>query len=222
MRNDVIRWGAVSAAIFLILTIVGFCLSLDIDPYQDNVASLLADLDDNEVTWIASSVLLVIGFFFFVMVGVSLVYTHDERDRPYAGAAVLFFALSVVGAILNGVSGIVLSDVASSYFEGSEEAREALLADGELVQSFYIVSQSALFFPIGLALAITGVLMLRGAFFPKAIAWLTLIVAVGGLSGGFLWPILIFGLPIWSLAVGVIMWRRSSESGSMATAPASA
>jgi hypothetical protein len=215
------RWAAISGLLFLILVIVGFALTISVDPYESEIANLLADIDENKTAFQAGAVAAAAAMLFLVPLIIGVMYTHLEQDRPFGTMASLFFVISVAGSVIGGISAVVLGEVASEYAGASGAVKEALEQDGNLVQSFYVMASGpAAFFPLGLALALTGVLMLRARFFARPIAWLTLVVAVGGLSGGFLWPVVIIGVPLWTIAVAWTLWSKASETPALATAGA--
>lgn len=213
MRTQMFRWSAVSGLVFLLLAIAGFALTVSVDPYESEIAGLLADIDENKSAFQAGAVAAAAATLFLIPLAVGVLYTHMAQDRPFGAIASLFIVVSVAGSVLGGISAVVLGEVASEYAVASGGVKDALLQDGNLVQNFYVMTSGpAMFFPLGLALAITGILMLRARFFANPIVWLTLLVAVGGLSGGILWPVVIIGLPLWTIAVAWTLWSKASES----------
>jgi hypothetical protein len=217
MRANLFTWGAASGALFLVLVIVGAGLSGDTDLYQDDVGTLLTEVEDNKGLFQAAQVLVGMGLLFFLPLAVAVMYTHKAEDRGYGLIATFFFAIGVTAMLAAAVSGFVLAEVASSFVEASGGLRDAVQQDGELMQNLYIMFFGpASFFPMGLAMAISGWLMLRSAFFARPIAWLTFVVAVGGLSGGFLWPVFILGLLIWTVAVAWTLWRKPGAATTLA------
>lgn len=223
LRIDLFRWVALSGVLFVILGVIGFALSVSVNLYEDDIAVMLDDVNDSKDAFQAGSVLAVAGMFFLIPLLVGVMYTHRDDDRPAAVAASLFLAVSLAGAVLSGITAVALGELAPEYASASGSVKDALLQDGRLLQDVYMMAFGpAFFFPLGLALAITGVLMLRAQFFARPVAWLTLIVAIGGLSAGILWPIVIIGLPIWSIAVAWTLWSKSSgaPAGRMSTSTA--
>ncbi len=76
------------------------------------------------------------------------------------------------------------------------------LTDGFFVGAEYLVA--VLFFA-------SAVMALRYAAFPKWLGWVTLVVGVVLLIGPIGWAAFIFGVPVWTLIVSVILWRGSEQ-----------
>lgn len=221
MRANLFSWGAASGVLFLALVVVGAVISGDTDLYQDDVAALLTAVEDNKDLFQVAQALAGMGLLFFLPLAVAVLYTHKAEDRGYGLIANFFFAIGVTAMLAAAVAAFVLAEVASNFVEASGGLRGAVQQDGELMQNLYIMFFGpVMFFPMGLAMAITGILMLRSGFFARPIAWLTFIVSIGGLSGGFLWPVFILGLLIWTVAVAWTLWRKSGAATTSATQPA--
>jgi hypothetical protein len=76
-----------------------------------------------------------------------------------------------------------------------------------LTDAFFIGTEYAL--PV--LFFASAALALRHAALPKWLGWLSLVIGIVLLIGPIGWAALIFGTPIWTLIVSVILWRRTEQ-----------
>jgi len=116
------------------------------------------------------------------------------------GIATVVFALAfpapeVAGAIRADSSGAVLSP----------SAAEALFSMGV---GFFVAAEVT----STVLLVATALVVLRTRMLPAWLAWASLVFALGLLIFPIGWAVLIFGVPLWTVVVSVLLWRRASAS----------
>lgn len=209
MRNDVIRWAGISAFIFLVAAIIGFVVEgiSGVDVYQEDVAEMLADIDDNEGAFAFSRVWSMATSIFFFPILLGLFFALREEDRPWMVLASIFFIVGGAFFILSSGFALALTDVGSDFVKAVGSTREAILREGELLQSLFFASFLGWDWGFAIGVLLTGLLMLRGTFFPRWLAGLTVLLGIVGLPV-FLWFIFLPGLALWLLLIGWTMWRK--------------
>ena len=229
MRTDILRWGGIAsvllALLFSVALVLGFAMGVDI--YADGETDeLLTDIMGNEVAFLSWCLLSMVAQLILIPAVLGLFYTAKEDDRPYFALPASFFGLAVVMAVLGYAMGPVLWDVASNYVDAEGTSKEALLNDGQNLQSILLILGGLSTTPFALGMIAAGVLSLRSGFFPRWLAWPTILVGVVGAIPFIGFVAIVPGRIIWLLISGIIMLRktgseravqvRAQPSGSMA------
>ena len=127
------------------------------------------------------------------------------------GTGVALFATAAVAPQLGGaITASETDDVAMD--PGAAEAFWNL-GDG-----FYIVGQ-ALLFVFFLA---AGLAILRSRFLPAWLGWVTMALGIVAVIAPIGWIALVFGIPLWTLAVAALMWIRRRDRDDAAPPAATA
>jgi hypothetical protein len=140
-----------------------------------------------------------------------LFYTAKEDDRPFFALPAAFFGIAVVMAVLSYSVGPVLWDAASIYVDGQGATKDALLRDGENLQSILLIIEGLSTTPFALGMIAVGVLSLRSGFFPRWLAWPAIIIGVLGLVPFVGFVAIVPGRIVWLLISGVIMLRKTGS-----------
>jgi len=223
MRTDLLRWGGIFslllAILFAVVLALGFAMGVDI--YEDNdVDKMLTDIDDNQVAFAAWSILGMTTSLFFVPAALGFYYAAREEDRPYLALPAGFFGLAAAISVVGYGMGIMLPGVAEDYVAATGTTREALLHDGENLQSMVLMFGGVAFTPFAFGMLAIGILSLRSGFYPRWLALATIAVAgIGALPFiGFI--ALVPGRILWLLISGFVMLQRarSNEEPSAAMA----
>ena len=223
MRTDILRWGGIFclllAALFAVVTVLGF--TMDVNIYEDNdVDKLLTDINDNQELFGAWSVLGMTTSLLFVPAALGFFYAAREEDRPFLALPGGFFALAAAVSVVGYGMGVLLPGVAEDYVGATGVTRDALLHDGENLQSMVLIFGGVAFTPFALGMLAIGVLSLRSGFYSRWLAWATIAVGVLGALPFIGFVAIIPGRILWLLVSGVIMLQRarSSEEPSAAVA----
>ncbi|MBI1885074.1 MAG: DUF4386 family protein [Chloroflexi bacterium] len=221
MRSDVIRWAGISALLFAVALVVGFVVSAasGADLYNEDVAEMLASIDDGGGAFVFSSVWGMFAPILLLPLVLGLFYAHRDEDRPWAVLASTFLLVGAVLFILAQGVLVVLSGLGSDYVEASGATQTAILRDGDAFQTLFQLFNGIAFEGLAIGILITGILMLRATFFHRLLAGFSVLVGIVGLPV-FLWFIFLPGVLIWLLAIGGTMWWKSREVAG--SAPASA
>ena len=222
MRTDILRMGGIFcvllAVTFAVTLVLGFAMGVDI--YADGEpAELLTDIDQNGEAFVSWSILSMLSYLLLIPAVLGLFYTTKDEDRPYFALPASFFGLAVVIAVLGYAIGPVLWDVASNYVDAQGATKDALLQDGQNLQSILLVLGGVSTTPFALGMIGVSVLSLRSGFFPRWLAWPAIVVGVLGLIPFVGFVAIVPGRIVWLLIGGVMMIRRaqSEETPSPAT-----
>jgi Domain of unknown function (DUF4386) len=223
MRTDLLRWGGIFsvllAVLFAVQLALGFAMGVDI--YDDgNVDKLLLDVNDNQEAFAAWAILGMTTSLLFFPAALGFFHAARDEDRPFLALAGGFFLLAAVFTVVGYGFGVILPEVADNYVSATGATREALLHDGETLQSMVLISGGVAFTPFALGMLAIGILSLRSGFYPRWLAWATIVVGLIGAVPfiGFI-PV-VPGRIIWLLISGVIMLRRAPAGESPSTASA--
>lgn len=224
MRTDIIRLAGFLAILLAMLYVASFVAEMasDTNVYEDDVEQVLPEVQDQQELFIASGLLESVGMLLLAPVLLGLFYCLKQEDRPYFALPAAFLAVSGVLFVIGNCMEIALSDVAGNYVDATGAKKDALLQDGDTLLSLSLVTGGAAFFPYALGMLVSGVLMLRSAFFPKWVSWPT--IAVGAL-GLIVFVSFIFVLPgrvLWLLAIGITMLMKSGPERTSVTVPQTA
>ncbi|MGH8246164.1 MAG: DUF4386 family protein [Gammaproteobacteria bacterium] len=224
MRNDLLRWGGVFSVLlgvlFAVVLVLGFAMGANI--YEDSEpAEILTDIDDNQLAFALWAILGITTSLLYFPAALGYLYAAREEDRPYLALPAGLFGLAAAISVVGYGMGIMLVEVADNYMEATGPTKEALLHDGETLQSMVLVFGGVAFTPFALGMLAIGILTLRSGFVPRWVAWPTVAI---GVIGAF--PIVGFiaivpGRILWLLIFGVIMLRRSRSESPVADMRAS-
>jgi len=219
MRSDVLRLAGLCGLLFAIVMVIVFIASIasGISLHDKDVGRFLTDINNNEGVFVVSQALLGIGYALVFPLLLGLFFALREEDRPFSILASTFFAIGILFMVAARAIGGVLTGVASDFVASSGAVTDAILQDGETLQTIFIVLQGVGEFGVGLGLLVTGVLMLRAPFFSRWLSWFTIVIGISGLPG-FLFFIFLPGLVIWFLAVSATMLSKSMGARAAASA----
>lgn len=226
MRTDVFRWGGLSAValglLFAGALLLGFAMGIDI--YTDDEADeLLRDIDAHGAEFVCWSILNAATSLLLIPVVTALYYTVREPSRPFFAMVAAAFGLSAALSAVGYGFGPVLWDIAGKYVDADGAAQEALLHDGENMQSMLLMFSGMAMTPFALAMLGVSLLSRRAGFFPAWLDWPAVLVAAIGTVPLVGFIVLVPGRIAWLLLVGVILVNRSrAEQASSARAQASA
>jgi Domain of unknown function (DUF4386) len=214
MRTDILRWGGIFSvllALFFATTLaLGFAMGVDI--YADGEPDeLLTDINSNEIAFLTWSILSMVAQLLLIPAVLGFFYATRDDDRPYFALAAAFFGIAVVMAVFGYAMGPVLWDVASNYVEAQGPTRDALLQDGQNLQSILLIIGGLSMTPFALGMIAVAVLSLRSGFFPRWLAWATILVGVVGLIPFIGFVAIVPGRIVWLLIGGVLMVRRAQS-----------
>jgi hypothetical protein len=221
MRTDIIRMGGIFCVLLAIAfaTTLGLGFAMGVDIYSDGEpAELLADIDQNGEAFLGWSIVGMAGNLLLVPAALGLFYTAKEDDRPYFSLVAAFFGISVVTAIVGYAIGPVLWDAASSYVDAEGASKEALLRDGENLQSVLLVLGGVSTTPFALGMIGAAVLGLRSGFFPRWLGWPAIVVGLLGLIPFVGFVAIVPGRIVWLLIGGIIMLRKTGNEVAVSTA----
>jgi hypothetical protein len=212
MRTDIVRMGGVFCLLlaisFAVSLVLGFAMGVDI--YADGEPEeLLTDIDQNGEAFVSWSILSMVSYLLLVPAVLGLSYTTRDEDRPYFAVPASFFGLALVIAVLGYAIGPVLWDVASNYIDAQGATRDALLQDGQNLQSMLLVLGGVSTTPFALGMIAVSILSLRSGFFPRWLAWPAIVVGILGLVPFLGFIAIVPGRIVWLLIGGVIMLRKT-------------
>jgi hypothetical protein len=192
----------------VVLWVIGVALDPGVpDLFVDSGAEWLSFVTDNAGRINASRLVLLLGNVLFILFLATLRTRLSAFEvAPRHWTAVAFGGGLVTAAMLIGTSAPVLA--ASAAADGLEPS--AAQALGVLEFAFFIGAG------IGGAslLGATGILAIRTAVLPTWLGWASLVIAL--LMVTIIGPIgfiaTVLGLPLWVLAVSILLWRRSSTA----------
>jgi Domain of unknown function (DUF4386) len=212
MRTDILRMGGVFCVLlalaFASTLVLGFAMGVDIY-YDGEPAELLTDIDQNGGAFVTWSVLSMVAQVLLMPAALGLFYTTKENDRPYFSVVAAFFGISVVAAVIGYAMGPVLWDVASNYVDAEGASKDALLRDGENLQSILLVLGGVSTTPFALGMIVAAVLGLRSGFFPRWLAWPAIVVGLLGVIPFVGFVAIVPGRVAWLLISGIIMLRKT-------------
>jgi Domain of unknown function (DUF4386) len=139
-------------------------------------------------------------------------YAARESDRPYLGVAAGLFTLAAAISVVGYGMAVMLPEVADNYMDATGGTKEALLHDGETLQSMVLVFTGVAFSPFALGMLAVGILSVRSNFLPRWFAWATIVVGVIGALPFIGFVAIVPGRILWLLISGVTMLRRAGST----------
>ena len=216
MHVAFIRWAGLAAILFALALVVQIALGIAADISDDSTAAMLTDIDDHREIFLFDSLWSMGNKVLFVPVVIAIYFVLREELRPYfLVAAVLFFAGTLLLAASAAI-GVPLADAARDYVEATDAQRPARLDGGDTL----VLTSNALGFggiaSLGVAILITGIVMLRSVVFRRWLAWVAIAMGVAAGIGFLEFAVEGFGVVfllvfllqvVWLIGVGWTMWR---------------
>jgi hypothetical protein len=203
----VLRWaryapltGIVAVALWVIGTIV--FESPDRPDGEADPATWLSYVQDNDVSLLVGGILFAFGSVFFVWFLGSLRAALLTAEGPPGRLSSLAFGSGLLVALS---SLMLVAPIVQAAFEHDDIA-------GETVRTLATVSDMFFggveLFAIPMLVA-TALVILSRAVFASWVAWVSLVLALLLVIIPIGWLGVIFGLPLWTLLMSVLLWLRS-------------
>lgn len=170
-------------------------------PDEDNPADVLRWYQDEEGSILAGGFIFELGGLFFLIFLAALV----SRLWYAEGGTGFLTMIATAGGLGTAlfVMGTPTPDMAGALGE-SDLAPEAAQALNTLDNAFFIIAELS----AALFVAAVGLLTLRTGALPKWLGWISLVLALWLLIPPIGWAGLIFGLPLWTLVVAVLLYIK--------------
>ena len=197
------EWTGLAAVVLWVISIV--VVNSGGVPAEDaSEAEYLAYVKTEATTILLSGWIFMAGCAAFLWFAVVL----RERLAAAEGGSRLFSTAAFVGAVLVGAltmltpGGEIAAAIITEEQETSASTVAALRHLGEAYLSAATIAATLLM--IG-----SAVVALRIRVCPRAWAWFSAAFAVVLVLGPIGWAALLLGLPVWTIATAVFLWRRS-------------
>ena len=228
-ERHTLRIGAVAAIFGGIVLVVGNIFHPREPGQLDNARNLLQVVAGSDI-WVADHVLILIGIALFL--GAFYGLTHSITSKSGTAWARLAWAVAIIGVglglafMLTEV--VALPSLADTWANSSGVEKDLALAAGSAIfQLSLTLSAGAPLFLFGIVPALYGVAMLGSDDYAPWLGWvgvifgsvstvasvIQLFTGVTTLTGLVLVPIGIFVITLWTIYLGVLMWRKSGEVG---------
>jgi hypothetical protein len=198
------RWATLSGAVAVVLWVLGFLI---IGETKDKANEILAQVRNDDARIIIGSIIFMIGCGFFLWFLGSLRARLLEAEGPAARVTAIAFAAGVGTAVCLTLLPAAGAAAAINSDDLDAPAASAMVNIGD---AFFLGAEYLA--PV-LMIAFAAVALRHGAF-PKWLAWLSVLIAIGLLSGWIGWAFLIVGMPIWTLIVTALLWTGTSRPAS--------
>ena len=196
------RLAGLGGIVAVALWIIGALIIESADgPDEDDPADVLRWYQDSEGTILAGGFIFELGALFFLIFLAALL----SRLWWVEGGTGFLSVIALAGGLGTAffAMGIQAPDMAGALGE-SDLAPEAAQALNTLDNAFFIVAElSAALFVVAV-----GLLALRARALPAWLGWISLLLALWLLIPPIGWAGLIFGLPLWTLVVSVILYLK--------------
>jgi hypothetical protein len=206
------RLAALGGVVAVALWIVGILIMESSNPGSDEPAELLAWFQDDTGTILASAFIFMLGSLFFLIFVGALRARLIAVEGPGAFWTAIAFGAGLATAILTM---LIPAPNLSAAISESELTGEAALAVSFIDDAFFVAAELS----AALLLVATGLVILRYGALPRWLAWVSFLFALWLVIPPIGWAGLIFGVPLWTLIVAVLMWMR--PVGEPASAPPS-
>jgi hypothetical protein len=203
------RWEALTGVVAVILWVVGTLISEGANerPEDETPQEFLAYFQEDPNTLIGGEFVLVLGVVFFVwFLGIlrGALRTAEGGDGRLAAVAFGSGLLAGLGLLLAAAPTV---QGAISEEDLSPEGAQTLVF---LSDSFFGVTE---FMLVPMFVAV-GLLSLRTKVFPVWLGWVSLALALLLLIIPIGWAGVVFGFPLWTLVVSVLLYlRRPAPAG---------
>lgn len=201
------RWGwerlaALGGIVAVALWVVGVLIMESSNPGGEEPAELLAWFQDDTGSILASAYIFMLGSVFYMVFVGALRARLIAFEGPGAFLTAIAFGAGLATAILTM---LIPAPNLSAAISESELTGEAALAVSIIDDAFFVGAELS----AALFLAATGLaILLYGGVLPRWLAWVSFLFALWLLIPPIGWAGLLFGVPLWTIAVAVLMWMR--------------
>jgi hypothetical protein len=198
MRWEWERLAALAGIVAVVLWVVGVLIAGEV---PDEAEEILTRFQEESGRILAGGFIFQLGaLFFFIFLG-ALRLRLFAAEGPTGFLTAIAFAAGVAVAIfLLGVPG---GEMSAALAEEDLDASSAL-ALANISDLFFIGAELS----AALLLVAVGLLILRYGPMPRWLAWVSFVLALLLLIPPIGWAGLLFGFPLWVLAVSVLLWMR--------------
>lgn len=175
------------------------------DTGAETAAETLAVYQDDDAAILAGGFITMLGTVFFLWFLGSLRTALMAAEGVGSHLTAIAFAGGIVTAVClllvpgPNIAGAINND------ELTAEAAQAMTV---IDDAFFLGAELA---AIVLVVA-TGLLALRTGVLPRWLAWFSFLIAVALVIVPIGWAALIFGLPVWVLAVSILLFTRGAQA----------
>jgi hypothetical protein len=199
-----VRWerlAALAGIVAVVLWVVGIFVSGEA---PDEGRELLARFQEDEGRILAGGFIFQLGALFFLIFLGALRVRLFAAEGPTGFLTAIAFAAGVaVGIFLLALPGAEMS----AAINNDDLDPSSSIALGNLGDLFFLGAELS----AALLLVATGLLILRYGPMPRWLAWVSFALALWLLIPPIGWAGLLFGMPLWTLAVSVLLWMRPAR-----------
>jgi hypothetical protein len=195
------RYAPLAGIVAVALWVVGVLVMESSNPGSDDPAELLAWFQEDTGSILASAFIFMLGGIFFLVFVGALRARLLAFEGPGAFLTSIAFGAGLATAILTML--IPAPNLAAAISE-NELTAEAALGVSIIDDAFFVGAELS----AALLLVATGLVILRYGALPRWLAWVSFVFALWLLIPPVGWAGLLFGVPLWTLAVAVLMWMR--------------
>jgi hypothetical protein len=195
------RLAALGGIVAVVLWVVGVLVMESSNPGGEDPAELLAWFQDDTGTILASAFIFMLGSVFYLVFVGALRGRLLAFEGPGAFLTSIAFGAGLATAILTM---LIPAPNLSAAISESELTGETALAVSIIDDAFFVGAELS----AALFLVATGLVILRYGALPRWLAWVSFLFALWLLIPPIGWAGLIFGVPLWTIAVAVLMWMR--------------
>lgn len=195
------RYAPLAGIVAVVLWVVGIAMQEASGLPGDNPQELLTWFRDETGVILASSFIFMLGSVFFLIFVGALRARLAEAEGPHAFWTAIAFAAGLATGILTLL--IPGPNLAGAISE-SELTADAAQALSIVDDAFFVGAEVT----AALMLVATAVVILRYAPLPRWLAWVSFLFALWLLIPPIGWAGLIFGVPLWTVIVAVLLWMR--------------
>lgn len=212
------RWGwerlaALGGIVAVVLWIVSVVLQESSNlPDDDNPFEVLTWFADESNTILASSFIFMLGSVFFLVFVGALRVRLVEAEGEVAFLTAIAFGSGVAVSILTmlvpgpGLAGALAgNDLTPQTAQALVIVDDAFFAAAELSAALFLLA--------------TGLVILRYGPMPRWLAWVSFLFALWLVIPPIGWAGLLLGLPLWTIAVAVLLWMQRADEPVAARPP---
>jgi hypothetical protein len=199
-----VRWerlAALAGVVAVVLWVIGTFVAGEV---PDEPTEVLRRFQDDEGRILAGGFIFELGaLFFLIFVGALRLRLFTAEGPTGLLTAIAFGAGLAVGIFLLALPGGEMSAAINS----DDLDPSSALALANVADIFFIGAELS----AALLLVATGLLILRYGPMPRWLAWVSFVIALWLLIPPIGWAGLLVGLPLWTLAVSVLLWMRPAR-----------
>jgi hypothetical protein len=212
MRGSLERPAALSGIVAVILWVIAVVIEEASSLPGESPDEILDWFQEKSNTILVGSFLFLLGcLFFLIFVGALRARLVRAEGENAFLAAIAFGAGLVATALLLLIPGPNIAG-ALAEDELTPEAAQALTVVDD---AFFVGAELA----AALLLVATGLVILRHGALPRWVAWVSFLFALWLLIPPIGWAGLLVGVPLWTIAVSVLMWMRPGGEPAAARPP---